>query len=244
MFNLHLLQKNMTVAEYKKITPRRELLDMSDPEAVRAFVTSIRYNLSWEAFPAYIIARCPLCLAKNIEKLDTYTLRRWQGRIQHVRESSILADKLVVSHCEHFALIQLFYQLYGLMDEIYDTRFGKPPYVIGHLLESGRCQAVMHTLPLCWIENDVFVPRYNLFMISYFSKNPEKAVRDVYRFNMDWYVPEETILELPIPLGQEHWADLRHWVTKGQLYWVDGDDPELNIRTHDVKAFPYGNLTG
>jgi hypothetical protein len=244
MFNLHLLQKNMTVAEYEKITPRRELLDESDPEAVRAYVTSRRYNSNWEAFPPYVIARCPFCSAKNIEKLDTYTLRRWQGWIQQVRESSVLARDLVVSQCEHFALIQLFYNLYGLMDEIYDTRFGKPPYVIGHLLESGRCQAVMHALPLCRIENDVFVPRYNLFMISYFSTNPKMAVRDVYKFNVEWYVPEETILEMPIPGGQEHWADLGHWVARGQLYWVDGTDPELNIRTHDVDAFPYGHLAG
>jgi hypothetical protein len=130
------------------------------------------------------------------------------------------------------------------MDEIYDTRLGEPPYVIGHLLESGRCRAVIHALPVCRIESGIFVPRYNLILISYFSKNPKEAVRDVIRFNLDWYDPESIVLEMPIiPPGQEHWADLLHWVAAGQLYWVDGTDPELNIKTDDVSAFPYKELT-
>jgi len=52
-----------------------------------------------------------------------------------------------------------------------------------------------------------------------------------------------TILYLPLALGEPHWADLTRWVAAGQLYWVDASDPELNIKTHDVAAFPYKGLS-
>ena len=60
---------------------------------------------------------------------------------------------------------------------------------------------------------------------------------------MIWYNLGESTLYLPLQFGEEYWADLPRWVAAGQLYWVAGDDPELNIRTDDVYTFPYGHLT-
>lgn len=227
MFNLHLLQKELTVDEYEKIIP------------------SLRYNAEWQRLPAYMIAHCPFCSSQNIENLDTYTPRIWRGFIVPTSKS-VFYHELVVRHCDHFALAQFFFLFYGdIPDQLKLTGIGTrtTPYVIGHLLENGRCLAVMHTLPVCEIEDNSFVPRYTLLIISYFSEQPKEAIQEVERFNMNWYNLGESTLYLPLQFGGKYWADLSHWVAKGQLYWVDGNDPELNIRTHDVTAFPYGHLT-
>jgi hypothetical protein len=63
------------------------------------------------------------------------------------------------------------------------------------------------------------------------------------------YLEPGVILIFPFAPGgrgstQEHWWNLRQWVSAGQLFWVDGDDPALGIRTHDIEAFPYGDIRG
>lgn len=229
MVNLHLLQRNLTVEEYNQ-----------------EIMLSIRENSEWQRLPTYVIARCPFCSTKNIERLDTYTIRRWRGRIDPVSDH-VFYHSLVSYHCPHFALAQIFFDFHNNLefDKIRGSSIaGKTkPYVIGHLLESGRCQAVMHALPICRIENDTFVPSYTLFIISYFSERPKEARRDVEKYNQYWAAAGEATLYLPLQFGDSYWADLPRWVAAGQLHWVDGDDPELNIRTHDVSAFPYGNIS-
>ena len=193
--------------------------------------------------PSYVIARCPFCSAKIIEKLDTYTIDEWKWFVTTVSRFVFHHD-LVISHCSHFALAQIFFNFHGNLDEVRGSSIaGKTkPYVIAHLLESGRCQAVMHALPICRIENDRFIPSYTLFVMSYFSKHPKETVRDVERFNQNWAAAAEATLYLPLQYGEPSWANLPQWVAAGQLYWVDGNDPELNIRTRDIEAFPYGNI--
>lgn len=227
MFNLHLLQKELTVEEYENV------------------MRSTRYNSEWRQLPAHLIARCPICSTKNIERLDTYTIRRWKWFVTTVSKFVFHPD-LVVHHCEHFALVQIFFSSYGILyNEICGSHIAakEAPYVIGHLLESGRCLAVMHALPVCRIEDNTFVPRYTLFIISYFSEQPKEAIRDVEQYNLKWYNIGESSLYLPLQFGDKKWAILRHWVAAGQLYWVDSRDPNLGVQTHDVDAFPYGDVT-
>ncbi len=227
MYNLHLLQKIFAVEEY-------ENLDMSPP-----------YWPGKKRLPSYLIARCPFCLTEYVEKLDTYTIQNWKRR---VTTTSTFVSNIAGSNCEHQALTQTFFDFHGRRPEgLEGYSIGREKsYVIGHLLESGLCLAVIHALPVCRIDNSVFVPSYTLFIISYFSKQSrQEIIAAVQNFNAKWYSVEASgTLYLPLQYGEAHWADLHYWIAKGQLYWVDGGDPELGIRTHDVDAFPYGNLTG
>ena len=226
MVNLHLLRKELTVEMYNQI------------------MSSRFYSPEWQSLPAYIIARCPYCLVTNIEKLNTYTTYKWSMVFPHnsVKES-VYSLELVEHHCEHFSLVQSFLNV-----DMYDGYSPDPgyvsPYVIGHLIQADLSLAVMHALPICRIENNDFIPRYTLFMISYFSEYPQEVVRAVQAYNSRWYSLEASgTLYLPLQFGRKYWADLLLWVREGKLYWVDSDDPNLSIRTHDVDAFPYGNLT-
>jgi len=111
-------------------------------------------------------------------------------------------------------------------------------------LQSGQCLAVIHALPVCRIENDSFVPRYTLFMVSYFSIQPKEAYDAVIKFNLKY--TDEPYIPSPFLGGcsDDYGEDLPRWVSAGQLFWVDGNDPALNLRTHDTEAFPYGGIIG
>ncbi len=121
------------------------------------------------------------------------------------------------------------------------NKFGpEVPHVIGYLLEKGRdCLAVIHALPVCRIEGEAFVPRYTMFMVSYFSHHKPEDVRD----DVKWF-GNRGYIEVPVdifsepPDGTDHWWDLKRWVADGLLYWVDGNDPGLGLRTRDPEAFP------
>jgi hypothetical protein len=118
------------------------------------------------------------------------------------------------------------------------------PFVFGLLLNQSR--AVIHALPICQIENNDFVPRFTLFLMSYFSEQPQKTYHSmvVAASAVSGAEGYATNFRVPVPNREEDWWDLRRWVATGQLFWVDANDPNLPLRTHDIDAFPYGNIIG
>jgi hypothetical protein len=204
----------------------------------------MQFNPAWLNLPAYMVARCPFCRKENTERLNTYSLARWRYTQWEFQAS--FAPELVIHRCPHFVMMQSFINFNGL--EAWGARgsFGpEVPYVYGHLLEKGLCLAVIHALPICRIEDDAFVPRYTLFLVSHFSKRPDEADRAISDFNAEYVNIEEALPAIILPpYTCQHWWDLRQWVAKGQLFWVDGTDPALGLRTGDLDAFPYGDIAG
>jgi hypothetical protein len=226
LFNAHLLKINQTVEQYKTWIANKFPLQDS------AFLNQL---------PAYTFARCPFCSVENVERLNTYSAYGWS--VSYGR--AVFNSRLVVHHCNHFTLVQSFFHFHGIWPAEAKGLFGpEVPHVIGHLLESDRCLAVIHALPICRIEDQAFVPRYTLFMVSYFSERPEEAYDAVIKFSVDYVEPGVAWVFIPPPNSCEHWWHLGQWVSTGQLFWVDGNDPALGIRTHDISAFPYIDITG
>ncbi|HOU14349.1 MAG TPA: hypothetical protein PKZ84_14675 [Anaerolineae bacterium] len=246
MFNQHLLQLDLSVSEYDALGGRM----------------GRRAEAYYAALPAYLIARCPLCGAENIERLDTYTLREWPG-MNLLNGTSIFGHHAVVRHCEHFALVQRFLNLRGAQSsEIYGTLKGPEiPHVIGYLLKPGPfpvphaidyilreedfyCHAVLHALPVCRPAGAHFEPAYNVFIVTYFAENPSHTREVVRAYNTFFRDPRTPPMFWEPPDGREAWWDLRPWVTAGRLHWIDGSTPDLKLRTRTVSEFPYGDLEG
>lgn len=194
-----------------------------------------------ERLPDYVIARCPFCQRESREGLDTYSVTAWS------RGSAGLwafDHQTVLSHCEHFTLVEPFFHFHGLWPKEAKGLFGpEVPYVIAHLLESNQCLAVMHALPVCRIEGNAFLPRYTLFLITYFSHEPEQSRRAVTKYNVQFtdepYVPSPFLVET----GKD-WNNLAKWVAEGKLYWLDSQSDSLPLQTGDLGRFPYANITG
>ena len=252
MFNRHLLQLNLSVSEYNALGGHMG----RHAEAYYA------------ALPAYLIARCPLCGAENIERLDTYSLREWPG-MNLLNGTSIFGHHAIVQHCEHFALVQRFLNMRGVQPDEFcgPVRGPEVPHVIGYLLkprafpiphnidhilraEDFYCHAVIHALPICRPEGAHFEPVHNVFTVTYFSENPSNTREVVRAYNTFFHDPRTPQTFCEPPDGREAWWDLRQWVAAGKLHWIDGSTPDLKLRTatstrsHTVSEFPYADLEG
>lgn len=232
-YNPQLLQAPLTVAEYAAL--RQPTATGRPPSAVPL-----------EQLPTYITARCPFCQAANRERLDTYSLYTWDIRLQRTGLAVYGNDETpVVERCPHFALVQPFLHLHSMpvADEEQVLTY-RGPFIIGHLLEKHDCQAVMHALPICRIEGERFTPRYTLFTVSYFTRQPPEAIRQAARaYHRDRYAPgwKTPLVETP-PCACRHWSYLGDWVKAGQLHWLETADPLLPLRTTEAAAFPYSNI--
>ncbi len=155
----------------------------------------------------------------------------------------------VVFHCQHFVLAQPF--LYNTTVHRWKRKPAfepMSPYLAGVILEQALALAVIHALPICEFIDDDFVPRHTVFLITYFSEQPERALDEFDYHGAQRYDAPATSYAIP-PYGNElHWMDLPYWVERGMLYWVDGQrveenyDPKTCIQTHAVDAFPYGDV--
>lgn len=222
MENLHLLKIEISVEEYLGFSKK-----------------SLRQQ-NLQRLPKYVIAICPYCKKENIEHLDSYSVTTWG---QGVGSRVFAIDD--VTHCKHFALTQPFIHFHDIWPDEANGQFGtEVPYVIGHLLETGQCLAVIHALPICRPENGKFVPRYTLYVITYFSQDPKSAYNSLIGYNVS-YIEPGTIAAFILPQkGSEHWWDLPRWVSAGQLYWVDVQGSQLSLSASDVEKFPYKGITG
>lgn len=226
MFNSHLLKLEITAQEYRAIAVNR---------------VSLQPEPFLDKLPVYSIARCPFCFEENTERLNTYAMDGWHTGYG----SAIFDSRAIVQHCKHFALTQSFFHFQNIWPSEANGMLGpEVPHVIGHLLSSGHCLAVIHALPICRIEDSVFVPRYILFMVSYFSEKPKEAYDAVIGFNVPYVEDGVAWPFISPPKGRENWWNLQEWITQGQLFWVNGNSPSLEISTRDPSNFPYGKITG
>jgi hypothetical protein len=174
--------------------------------------------------------------------LDTYSVEGWDRGYG----KAVYHSYAILNHCEHFTLVEPFFHFHGIWPAEAKGLFGpEKPHVIGVLLESGKCLAVMHALPVCRVEDDSFVPRYTLFTISYFSKHPKNAYDTVINFNRRY--TDELYTPFPFaepPYGAPHWWDLSYWVSQKLLFWLDSDDPDLPLKSEDSNSLPYVNIEG
>jgi hypothetical protein len=227
-YNIHLLQTLISVATYNQI-------NYSDLNLKRLHTTL------WKDLPTYIVAKCPFCATQNTEKIDTYSLKKWGYKSEWgFVTGSLFQYNLVVNHCSHFVIIQPFFGIKHITDDIqkrgiYDEQI---PYVIGHLLEKDLALGVIHALPICNIYENEFVPENSLYFISYFSEQPQKVKDAIINYNNYSWEASATLYLMRFRVKPD-WLDLTKWVAEKKLYWVDAYDPEFRILTGDVEAFPY-----
>lgn len=115
--------------------------------------------------------------------------------------------------------------------------------------------AVMHGLPVCRIENGAFIPRYSLYMITYFANDPttiwQRRKTEMDRIaasraadgadfaqHISWVNTSCACRKNPLQ------CNLAEWVSKDKLYWLDLQSRELPLRHGKVEEFPYATISG
>jgi len=246
--NPHLLQIELTPVEYQKVDPG-------------FFGPSPRATDYWRSLPTYLLARCPLCDGTYAAPLDTYSLAHW---VYASSGESVFSSFYQEIDCSHFVAVQHFINLNGVapIEISYIGLRSEAPYVLPVFLPYDvESYAVMHALSICQVEEGHFVPRYSLYVITYYSADPASLnARRLAGAFEDHYMatPTSRYAKLPLwrnlPAGMEPpmyqsgyidtWFDLPAWVKGGKLLWLDTADPELPLRAGPVEAFPYANITG
>lgn len=216
-----------------------------------------------DRLPVYLISCCPFCGAEYRSRLDTHSLSLWYGGTWG--DGAGLGG-LNEGRCVHFLAIHGFINLNGLypheishyFDNAYDVPFISPLF----LPDEVPSYAVMHSLPICRIENGQFVPRYYLYTLTYYvpenyvswektiPSNPQKfrhgiisdrRVSEMNANNLHW----ELFLYFPNQARKHpEWWDLPSWVKKGKLLWLDPSSPNLELKSGPTEDFPYANIQG
>jgi hypothetical protein len=172
----------------------------------------------WKLIPSYEYSVCPFCGLPCKEQIDTYSLRHWVLRAS--QGDSVYSRRGQSESCEHLVIAQAFINLEGKKprpNEPEELRRGvielppEAPFVAGFLLEGPEpCTAVIHSLPICRIEGDAFVPAYTLYVVAYFAEQREVRLRK--RLSLRGFKPEydrRTMLPWPIADGEfPEWWDL------------------------------------
>lgn len=245
MINDNLLIINITTEEYLNIWREED----------RKLKGKVYFQLPekyWNVIPQYLVAKCPICGKDYIEKIDTYSLRGWtllSGK--KVYKSEIPSVK-----CEHFIYVQCFLNINGNIPDKSDTEIkyniynrSEVPHILGNIMEYELdLYAVMHSLPICKIENKMFIPKYSLYMITYYvTEKSRRILNNIINQSNIFKKTDEPIPFATYPPGSKEadlWWNLGYWVEKGRLYWLDTNNKSTSLKKNDIEKFPYGNITG
>lgn len=203
-----------------------------------------------ELMPEYTVAICPICGKKYIEKIDTYSIRSWT--IPGNGEKIFYKCGEVVSKCEHFFAAQFFINFNGLTPEIseQELRFRRDfppetPHIQANLFnEDIESYGVIHSLPLCRIEEGSFVPRYSVYLVTYFlPENEMKRFMNMIRVHNQLSKNRYGSIPPDSDSGIDWW-NLEKWVSKGKLLWLEKKNDDYELKREPIEEFPYFNING
>ncbi|MCB0049589.1 MAG: hypothetical protein KDE24_08610 [Caldilinea sp.] len=217
----------------------------------RLFSEKDEVKTFWNRLPIYLFARCPLCGGEFTSPADTHSLFEWLTTPNSGRY--IFSWQLQKEGCFHFTGVQTFIHLNNQVPKeikYFSGECGDIPIVLPELLrDEFHASAVMHSLPICRVEGNEFVPSYSLYTVTYYSDAPGEARPRSYDLRFPGEGDEESG---PLPLFDSSArirreplvADLRHWVERGKLHWLDLEDPALPLKYGPAGDFPYAGIQG
>lgn len=207
----------------------------------------------WRRLPTYLFARCPLCGAEYTSVADTHSLLEWV--ISGARYQFTFSAYFQKEGCTHFTGVQSFINLNGYFPTEVDNfngECGDIPIVMPELLlDEFQAGAVIHSLPICRVEGNEFAPRYSLYTVTYYSDAPGEARPRSYNLRFPEGVKDDGDSGFPVLFDSSGRSyreplvgDLRYWVERGKLHWLDLDDPTLPLKSGPANEFPYAGIQG
>ncbi|MBK9748534.1 MAG: hypothetical protein IPO91_17405 [Chloroflexi bacterium] len=208
----------------------------------------------WRIMHEYTLSICPFCDEPYRQQLDLYSLYNWSPRYY----GDTLRYSPNGNHtCEHFTAVHGFLNLNRMKPrkrELYGGRLrsteSEVPFISPCLLPDDlESLVVLHSVPICRIEGEMFVPTYTLYLLTYYAQD---AAAVLHRRLMEWTGGQ--------PLRHVTWADTRpslyweqvqdqpevwdleRWWRKGKLFWIDPTTQKLNA--FNSIEFPYRAIKG
>jgi hypothetical protein len=212
--------------------------------------------------PSYTIARCPFCNAAYATYIDTHSILPWyiyddyRSIFKLFNSLPVIEDLLLNGDpsqhkdigCHHLFAFQTFFHLQGnipVETERFSNIIGDVPYVMPIWLPDDLpSMAVIHSLPVCRIEQGEFVPRYALYTIAYYAYEGKMILDRRLAEERQKAEGDDEYYPLILRPQSEIAFDLPYWLEKGKLAWLDYTNPELPLQTGPLSAFPYAQIRG
>lgn len=246
------LQFLCTPEEYQEIATHQNLVQahvIVDGRASESQYPEAARYLS--ILPTYTYAECPICHIRCVEKFDTYGLRG--PNFKHPLGYSMRPRNPV---CPHFFGYHIFDNLHNqepIEVEQFKVFWGEVPYITSWLIADDLPSVtVLHGLPICRIENGQFVPTYTMFLLTYFSEDPDwlyERFKQQERDHYSGYYLGDAIVPLLTagPSGSNTISyDLEFYAQNGRLGWMDVNHDEMPLRIGKGIQLPdmYKNING
>lgn len=236
--------------QFKALTDTRSYQVSVEGQVAEADLISVYF---WRIIPEYLLSICPFCGEPHRQQLDLYSLYGW-----HISGGGQTVAYSPNGHhnCKHFTAVHGFLNLNGRKPQKRALSFGllrstepEVPFVSSCLLPDDlESRVVLHSLPICRIEGETFIPTYTLYLLTYYAQD---APTIIYRRHMQWangpglrYMPDFARLPMyweQVQNQSELW-DLEAWWRQGRLFWIDPVTMKLNDLT--VMDFPYRAIKG
>jgi hypothetical protein len=237
-----LLQVRITPTQYQNLIQR-----YSHRGIFRPYKAGADY---WDYIPSYTVSRCPLCGAEYNAQLDTHSLEAgWSTHPGSWNNVGYEGHETI--GCAHVVAAQQLVNLNGIIpyELEYFSNELDVPFVMPPFVEGDTAAAVIHSLPICRIEADAFVPRYTALFMVYYAEDPSairnrRAAKNLAAGTNDpEYYPSATFTASEARAYPEAY-DLSLWVERRKLYWLDPTTTGLPLRTGERDGFPYGDIVG
>lgn len=251
---------NFTFSEYKQFIKEHESLQTEIDWLARGRKVPpqelikkrfIEYpNLYRSKFPMQVLSVCPICNQTVSEAIDTFSLvgcgwwmhepkgHGWYGRRffnDDITLNQTSSEVSYISDCKCVQAVMYGVNLNGILPD--DVRINdvyissERPNVFVPFLEKEDSYAVIHTLPIGRVTDNVWEPRYTVYFISYFSKNLnafKEAMEPENTESRDFVWPYKNLD-----------YNLKHWIEKGKLFYLDS-----NFKLQNDLSYPYLNMQG
>jgi len=197
----------------------------------------------WQIIPTYTYACCPVCHTQYSEPADTYSILGWASYNFSLKNLYVLTGHDPTKEpCPHFLGMHVFLNLHDEQPteiKYMKNNTGEVPYITPwNFPEDLESYAVLHALPICRIEDNEFVPRYTVFILTYFNRDLEslfrhfaaeakaKGVKDDPEYYPATVWPPGTV---DTKQYNESLYDLAEWAERGQLGWLDVTKPDTPL---------------
>lgn len=217
----------------------------------------IEIRTYWQKLPRYLFARCPICSAEYTSAADTHGLFKWRTSLDSgvvARGEALFVAEYQTGNCSHYGGIQTFINLNGNLPVEVNSLHndcGDIPLITPELLTCDTVVAVMHSLPICRVEDNQFVPSYSVYSLTYFAQDPEKVRQHALAKKYPNFKPDPEgyspayLYDDSSRLKYEPLAgNLHHWAQQGKLFWLDLNISTLPLTSVSVTEFPYANVQG
>lgn len=199
----------------------------------------------WQIIGQTLLSRCPYCSLQYTSWVDTLSL---DHAPQGYSEFGSLPQQRRPDyhHCVHaVAFDEILFDGFGFFSRVTHhqlRRLGIQTHLAPDELD---CKIVMHAIPIHQIIGERFELTHTCFVLGYFCAQGRTPVMDLWKASIPQQALDDpeyytTLIDYE---DQPRDRDLKAWVKRGKLLWLNLDDPQFSTLYGDVDQFPYSGLS-